>query len=377
MGNTCAGEAKQIVEQADERKEHKVPEDKAPEDKASEAEAQVAEIPEDKAPEEKPPPPPKLTIKIMGARGLRNADWLPGMGTSDCMCKVKTVGKVESESYVFQTKTINNTLTPLWQEEAEITDFNDGDSLEFSVWDEDTGKSPDFLGKVVLKNEDFANDGFNGELQLTEAGNGKAFLRLKVKMAGQDDYRAGPASEFTINFDKDPKVKALGLDLNETEGKYIYVTDVTAGPFKKYNEKAEKDKQLRPGDFLVKINDKEGNAKQMADELRNKTVTSFEIVARHPEEICIAINKKEAKTALGLDFPKKLIGNALLITKVNNGPFQEWNDANKDQKVCDNDRVVSVAGFQGKAAELQKRMLKATTFQAIIVRPADANSWYY
>merc|ERR1711953_1266953 len=119
------------------------------------------------------------------------------------------------------------------------------------------------------------------------------------------------------------------------------------------------DKQLRPGDFLVKINDKEGDAKKMAEELKNKAVTSYEIVAMLPEEICIAIDKKEAKTALGLDFPKKPAGNALLITKVNKGPFQEWNDANKDQRVCEYDRLVCVAGCQGKAADLLKTLAKA------------------
>merc|ERR1712232_275861 len=120
-----------------------------------------------------------------------------------------------------------------------------------------------------------------------------------------------------------------------------------------------------------------GDARAMVEELKKKS--SFEILARHPEEVCIAIDKKEAKAALGLDFPKKPTGSALLIKKVNSGPFKEWNDANEGHKVCDNDRVVSVAGFQGKAVDLQKRMLKATTFQAIIVRPADANSWswYY
>jgi len=194
----------------------------------------------------------------------------------------------------------------------------------------------------------------------------------KVRMAGQDDYPAGPAPEFTISFDKDPKAKALGLDVDDSDGKYLYVTNVKAGPFKTYNEQAKPDKQLRPGDFIVRVNDKQGDAKQMLEEL--KTKASFEIIARRSEEICIAVDKKDTKAALGLVFPKKPAGNALLITKVNEGPFKEWNDANKDQSVCDYDRIVSVAGCQGKAADLLKKLVKAVAFQAIVVRPADTTN---
>lgn len=314
-------------------------------------------------------PAVKLTIMIIGARGLRRADWLPGMGMSKSFCQLKIAGKGDG-SCLFQTKTINNTLTPLWRQETDITNFDDKASLEFSVWDED-----DSLGKAVLKNDDFATKGFNGEIQLADTGKDiKAFLRVKVKVAGMDDYPPGPASEYTIKFDKDPKAKALGLRVDETDGMYIYVIDVEAGPFQTYNYRADVDKQLRSGDFLVKVNDKEGSSKEMLEEL--KTKTQFEIVARHPEEFCVAINKKEAKAPLGLEFPEKLTGNGLLILKVNDGPFREWNDANEAHKVMENDRVVSVAGTQGKAVELQNKMLSLTSYQAIIARPAGPTSYW-
>merc|ERR1711972_1268972 len=145
-------------------------------------------------------------------------------------------------------------------------------------------------------------------------------------------------------------------------------TDVNSGPVKTYNEQAQIDKQLRPGDFLVKINGKEGDSKLLMDELNTKS--SFEIIARHPEEICIAIDKKTAKAKMGIEWIRRAKGNAVLISRVNDGPFKEWNKQHPDQKVCDNDRVVSVAGFQGKGKDLKKKMATTTAFQAIVVRPA-------
>jgi len=361
MGNACGGgEAKTPVEKTD-----------APQEEEAPAEASAGA---------------KLTIKIMGARGLRNADWFPGAGASDCYCKVKVAGAAppaegEEETCLMKTKTMNNTLTPIWQEEQEIEGYNDGDSLEFSVWDEDTGKAPDLLGKVVLKKEDFAESGFNGELKLEESKNKTSFLRLKVKMPGQEDYPAGPAQEFNFKIEKDPKdkkmIKMQGLEVDDADGKTLYVTKVNPGPFKDHNAKADINAQLRLGDFIMSINGKEGDAKAMMEEL--KTKTDLEVKAVRAEEITVAVDKKDVKTAMGLDFPKKPMGNALLIVKVGDGPFKEWNDthAGEHQKVCDGDRIMSVGGANGKATDLQKKMTTAkTSFQAIIVRPYHPeNSW--
>lgn len=356
MGNSCAGS----------NSETKVP------------------IEKDTPPEEETAPPepsgPQFTIKIMGARGLRNADWLPGMGTSDCFCNVKIAGK-DDDSSLFQTKTINDTLTPVWQEEAQIFELAENEDLEFSIWDEDAAKAPDFLGKAVLKYSDFADKGFNGDLKLEEAGkSARAFLRLKVK-CGQNDYPAGPPSEFLIAFDKDPTMKTLGLDVDESDGRYLYVMGVKAGPFQAYNDGAETSVQLKPGDFIVRVNDKEGgtegSAKDMIAEL--KSSTSYEMLVRRPDEICIAIDKKTKSTPLGLEFPKKPFGNALLIKKVNDGPIKKWNDnVEAAQQVQELDRFVVVQGFQCKAVDLQKKLNKATNFQAVVVRPADpGSSWWF
>jgi len=342
------------------------------------------EEPKDDVPaEDAPAGAAKLTIKIMGARGLRNADWFPGAGASDCFCKVKVVGAAppaegEEETCLMKTQTINNTLTPIWQEEQEIEGYNDGDSLEFSVWDEDTAKAPDLLGKVVLKKEDFAESGFNGELKLEESKNKtagrQAILRLKLKMPGQTDYPAGPPQEFNVKIENDPKdkkkVKMQGLECDDADGKTLYVTKVNQGPFANYNKSADVNSQLRLGDFIMSVNGKEGDAKAMMEEL--KTKTDFEVKAVRAEEIIVAIDKKDAKMPLGIELPKKPMGNALLIAKLGDGPFKEWNDTHggEHQKVYEGDRIMSVGGASGQATTLQKKLTGAKApFQAVIVRP--------
>ena len=102
-------------------------------------------------------------------------------------------------------------------------EYEDGD-LEFSVWDEDTGKNPDFLGKVVLENKDFENSGFNKTLKLVDAKTDDAFLNVKLKVGGQD-YPEDPVHQFTVKVEKDDS-KPLGLDADETDGKYLHVIKV-------------------------------------------------------------------------------------------------------------------------------------------------------
>ncbi|CAE7683950.1 METTL27 [Symbiodinium microadriaticum] len=106
-----------------------------------------------------------LEVEICSSRGLRNADWMTlGVGgTSDpyCICQVIGAGKTE-----FRTKTIDNTVEPVWKELSNVDDFFEGDVLLFRVYDEDRGKEDDFLGQVELPTCSVLPNGFRGELRL-------------------------------------------------------------------------------------------------------------------------------------------------------------------------------------------------------------------
>jgi len=124
--------------------------------------------------------PPKLTI--VSARGLRDADWLPGAGKSDPYCICEIQGKPHAAK--IETEVINDNLDPVWNHEALLAGYTPGDSLVFHIYDKDWGKKDDFLGTCVLAGDRINPPGFEGELRLTDAGKGvEAFLKIKLAYA--------------------------------------------------------------------------------------------------------------------------------------------------------------------------------------------------
>eukprot|EP00443_Scrippsiella_acuminata_P053132 CAMPEP_0115413128 /NCGR_PEP_ID=MMETSP0271-20121206/21913_1 /TAXON_ID=71861 /ORGANISM="Scrippsiella trochoidea, Strain CCMP3099" /LENGTH=287 /DNA_ID=CAMNT_0002837403 /DNA_START=51 /DNA_END=914 /DNA_ORIENTATION=+ len=123
--------------------------------------------------------PTALKVVIVSCRGLRNADWMPGWGTSDPYCVCSIVGK---RGQSFKTKVMQNTLNPIWNHHGELSGFAAGDTLEFKVFDQDFGKKDDFLGEVSLSSDAFLQDGFSGEVPLANAGKDVLpFLRIRVE----------------------------------------------------------------------------------------------------------------------------------------------------------------------------------------------------
>mmetsp|Transcript_40012 Transcript_40012/g.127299 ORF Transcript_40012/g.127299 Transcript_40012/m.127299 type:complete len:412 (+) Transcript_40012:155-1390(+) len=139
------------------------------------------------------PRPPSLVPKvtIVGARGLRTAGWA-GRGASarHCICEVS--GKSDTR---IRTAAVDDLKEALWNHEAVVLGFQKGDRLEFAVivqhvewrtWRE-------VLGQATLRGTHFMFGGFEGELPLTEAGEGfEAFLKVKVEMQPHTPAPQGP-----------------------------------------------------------------------------------------------------------------------------------------------------------------------------------------
>lgn len=122
-------------------------------------------------------PPAVVKVTIVSARGLRNADFV---GKSDPYCECEVLGKSTSK---LATAIIDDNLNPQWNYEAEITGYNVGDVLTFTVKDKDYIKSDDVLGRATLRTPQFLEAGFEGELPLSEAGKGvEAYLNVKVQL---------------------------------------------------------------------------------------------------------------------------------------------------------------------------------------------------
>lgn len=335
-------------------------------------EEEKTEGPMDEEPEKDPAIPvltyggPQLiTVAIVGARGLRNTDWVPGTGTSDCYCVLKVAGL---EDEVHRTKVLNNTLEPVWKEEAKVKDFNpDKQSLEFFVWDADFAGYRDFLGKVKLPGTHLLRGGYNGELELEEAGKDtSAYLRIKVRLEDHD-YPPGPPPEVQMTLQKEPGT-AWGLSLDSQDGTRLFVISAEAGPAKSYNEKAEPEMQLKHGDFIISVNGEQGDAMKMLSQCKKSR--KLDLVVRRPMEFTVVVEKGD-KEPLGLEFVDKAVGTALVVTKVT----EKWKPVTAENQVEKGDRVIAIGSKRGNvdalAADLRS---KRGSFQVTFVRPATQDS---
>eukprot|EP00419_Tripos_fusus_P007950 CAMPEP_0172680454 /NCGR_PEP_ID=MMETSP1074-20121228/16775_1 /TAXON_ID=2916 /ORGANISM="Ceratium fusus, Strain PA161109" /LENGTH=899 /DNA_ID=CAMNT_0013498785 /DNA_START=99 /DNA_END=2798 /DNA_ORIENTATION=- len=154
-----------------------------------------------------------LRVTVLGARGLHDADWLPGARKSDTYCICELEGKPHATK--IETQAINSTCDPYWDFEGGLTNYVAGDSLVFKVYDQDWAKNDELLGVALLSGENFHRYGFEGDLPLQDAGEGiSATLQLRVAPATE----AAPTSEQIDQHDLDI-AKLAGL-VSEEAGRW-------------------------------------------------------------------------------------------------------------------------------------------------------------
>eukprot|EP00931_Biecheleriopsis_adriatica_P019967 TRINITY_DN13465_c0_g1_i1.p1 TRINITY_DN13465_c0_g1~~TRINITY_DN13465_c0_g1_i1.p1 ORF type:complete len:1234 (+),score=274.20 TRINITY_DN13465_c0_g1_i1:132-3833(+) len=121
----------------------------------------------------------KIRVTMVSASGLRNAD-MGGKSDPYCTCEIAQRTRPQK----VQTKTINDTLDPVWNDRRDISDYLPGEALRFAVWDSDPGKSAindDLLGQVIVSSVQFWPGGYEGELPLLDGGkNFSPMLKIKI-----------------------------------------------------------------------------------------------------------------------------------------------------------------------------------------------------
>jgi len=308
---------------------------------------------------------PQFTISIIGARGIRNSDWLPGTGKPDCYCVVTRGGKE-----IFRTKTIDNSLTPNWAEDFELSEYNDGEELEFKVWDKDLIGS-DYLGKVVLTKEQFAANGVNGDFEMEEAGtNIRAYLSLKIQVQGQD-LPPGSLTEFEVTVERGED-RSYGLQIDEQGKVDLQVYEVEEGALQKYNESAKLDMQVKKSDFIMAVNGIANSCEAMLDQFQQPKVT---LKLRRALEFVVIFEKEEFFTKLGVITPKPMKNDVIAILRIEDGLIQDYNKTCtlESDRIAVLDRIVSIKGMRGSAGELKAKfdMMKGK-FQVGLQRPAPS-----
>lgn len=319
--------------------------------------------------EEQPPeleePKPLFTIMIVGARGFRNTDWLPGTGKPDCYCQVHFKDEV-----IYTTKTIDDTMMPRWFEEFPVMNMQDVAKITFKVWDKDVIGS-DFLGAVEFEPEKYMENGCNQDFSMNSPGTTGAYLGLKMKLQGQTEYPDGPPSFFDVSVERSPDATEYGLEIDSQDNKYLQIYEVDAGAFKKYNENCQSPHlHVMKSDFIQSVNDRTGSAAELMAQFKEPKV---KVGILRAVELQVIVENEDKKLKHGLTFPAKMKNDVLVVMDIDeNGFIKKYNDSctQASQKIRQYDRIVSVKGQVGKAASL-KRLLENTTgkFQIGIQRP--------
>jgi len=322
-------------------------------------------------------------IKIYGCRGLRNADWtwIPGSANLSDAYVICTEKKNDETAKLLTTKTVRNSLEPIFDEEFPVT-FAAGSTLEFTVYDKDSLplKPDDLLGKAELKPAQFVN-GFNGELPLENAGKDiKAYIKVLVKMSGRD-YPPGPAAEFTIKIPRD-KQADMGFTFDGINSTCLYVNSIGAsGPVKDYNDNAGVNEQMKVGQYIVAVNGRSGDAQHLSNILGSLDNEFLELTLARPYCFTIAIKKKGT---LGLSIQQQqnqaTENGVHMIKEIIEGPVLEWNKANPDKQVKPKDIIVAVNGNRA-LGEKQMEMVRADgPMQLVLSRrnhPETKTFWHW
>jgi len=312
-----------------------------------------------------------ITIRIAGARGLPDMEWLSGVDRIlYCVVRSASEGDV-----LFRTQRTMSMLDPVWNEQAEVLAPLGADrrglfldSLCFQVYEEDEDGNPWLLAKAFLDlftlGTNPGGDAFMGELPLeVTGGHGDAHLAIEVRPSGSEPARR-------INMERsivvdNPKIQNLGLVVDGVDGVTLFINSIRKGsPIEAHNSIVEPANRIVAGQFIVCVNGVSEPSSAMEKALKKK-VSRTHLVIRKSIEFRAAV---AVTNGLGVSIPKRPTGDSLLIQNVyDNGAVAIWNKANPAQAIKRDDRIVAVNGKQAKASELLKIVRATPNFSRIIL----------
>jgi len=121
----------------------------------------------------------KLLVHMIQAHGLKHLNHFTG-DRPYCVCEVKRADSyAQPTTAETQPVTTGDTLNPVWDEAFEIDPWQEGESLEFTIYDEGLlGAKTE--GKVLLPAETFFPNGFSGMINISALPG--AFLQVDVQI---------------------------------------------------------------------------------------------------------------------------------------------------------------------------------------------------
>jgi len=356
-----------------------------------------------------------VNVTIVAARGLQHMEWssrtTSAAGTDTyCICEVP--GKSKSKVV---TGACTDSLDPVWNHEATIKCYKEGDSLLFTLFDQHVPRHAGHLARTQLSAKRLRAGCFEGELPL--AGTGAAtgsMLHVKVcpvprpprsprvltpedswdttsqapsslELSLQSGTRFRPSprtdgissvqpsfprpspyiqpntvleplakedSEFRISLQRESVEHPLGFRLDTLDAVFGFVTALEeVGAVANHNLTAREGTEILIGDVVTEVNGIRGDVEGMVSELR----TAFDVeisLTRSFIRFNVTIRKEMWSSGMQLTY---LSGSgSLVICKLVEGPVLAWNSANPGQEVKVNDRIESVNGIRGAAEKLME-----------------------
>lgn len=146
----------------------------------------------------------------------------------------------------------------------------------------------------------------------------------------------------------------IGLDADRSDSRTLLVFKVWASedsPVSKYNQKADDERQISVGDFIIAVNSCGGSAEQLLAELNRSEDPVLTI--RRPEVFDVVVERTDDQYGLRCTYAGDGSGPPLLIKEVLAGSVR-----NSVADVRQGDRIISVEGQTGTAKELLEIMKK-------------------
>jgi len=257
---------------------------------------------------------------------------------------------------------MTNVIDPFFNMEFQVP----ATTLIFKVMEEVAGSDVALLGQATLDAGAF--DSWAGDLELKDGTTSGAIIRVKVRAEEFGYPEDLTTAETTVIVDNPKKTKNLGIDVDITEESSCYVYNVKAkGLVDKHNKsQAEESSKLQAGAFIVAYNGVAGDPKSIEAAMK-KAAPTAEFTIRPTETFRIALDKSSGDV-LGVDVPRKSVGNSVLIAFVKESGFvAKWNEEHPEQEVKKGDRIVEVNGKKGTGKELVDMIKRAPNTYRVIL----------
>jgi len=157
----------------------------------------------------------KLLVHIVQAEGLQQMNHFTG-DHPYCVCEVKHADShAHPKKVATKPVTTGDTQNPTWDETFEIDPWQEGEALEFTIYDKGLlGAKTE--GKVELPADAFFPMGFNGMLSISNVPG--ALLQVEVQILGGPPEQAVPAQACDVGPFVGTGPQKLGVSILQAHG---------------------------------------------------------------------------------------------------------------------------------------------------------------